>query len=100
RRAARAGERRGAGSEIWRGVGEAGGEASGAGLRAVLEGADGYPRTPEVAARSLRVLTELGLAEWTGDLGDGFLRVLSSERTDLGRSRAYGACLARHQEAV
>ena len=28
------------------------------------------------------------------------LRVLSSERTDLGRSRAYGACLARHQEAI
>jgi hypothetical protein len=46
------------------------------------------------------VLDELGLCEWTSDRGAGVLRVLSSERTDLGRSRAYGVCLTRYQEAV
>ena len=38
---------------------------------------------------------------WRGPNGDGSaLRVLSSERTDLGRSRAYADCDARHQEAI
>ncbi len=86
--------------EIWRGLAEAGGEAEGAALRVVLEGSGGYARTPEVAARCVRVLAELDLCEWLPDRGNPILRVLSSERTDLGRSRAYGACLARHQEAV
>jgi hypothetical protein len=87
-------------AEIWRALAEAGGEVDGADLRAVLEGASDYPRTAETAGRCVRVLTELGLCEWTADRGGGALRVLSSERTDLGRSRAYGTCIARHQEAV
>jgi single-stranded-DNA-specific exonuclease len=91
---------RGAIAEIWRALAEAGGEADGSELRAALEGASEYPRTPETAARCVRVLCELGLCEWLQDRGTGALRVLSSERTDLGRSRAYGACLARHQEAI
>jgi single-stranded-DNA-specific exonuclease len=86
--------------EIWRGLAEAGGEAEGGALRTVLEGSGGYARLPEVAARCVRVVSELGLCEWTCDRGNAALRVLSSERTDLRRSRAYGACLARHQEAV
>ena len=93
-------ELRGAVAEIWRGLREAGGEVRGAALREVLEGDAGYPRAPEVAARCLRVLAEVDLAEWTGDRVAGSLRVLSSEKTDLGRSRAYGGCLARYQEAV
>jgi hypothetical protein len=93
-------ELRGTIGEIWRALGEAGGEAEGSRLRALLEGSAGYGRTPEVAARCVRVLAELGLCEWLPDRAAAFLRVLSSERTDLGRSRSYGACLARHQEAV
>ena len=93
-------ELRGAIGEIWRGLAEAGGEAEGFALRELLEGSAGYGRTPEVAARCVRVLAELGLCEWTPDRGAGTLRVLSSEKTDLGRSRAYGACLARNQEAI
>jgi single-stranded-DNA-specific exonuclease len=93
-------ELRGAVGEIWRALAEAGGEAEAAALRTVLEGQAGYGRTPEVAARCVRVLDELGLCEWRGDRGAATLRVLSSERTDLRRSRAYGACLTRHQEAV
>ncbi|HSD24293.1 MAG TPA: single-stranded-DNA-specific exonuclease RecJ [Solirubrobacterales bacterium] len=84
--------------DIWRGLG--GGEASGEGLRLLLAGDSAYPRTPELAARCVRVLSELGLCEWRPTGGDSALRVLSSERTDLARSRAYSDCIARHQEAI
>jgi single-stranded-DNA-specific exonuclease len=86
--------------EIWRALAEGGGEAGGSALRSLLAGASDYPRTPEVAARCLRVLEELGLCEWKPDRGGGVMGVLSSERTDLARSRAYAACLARHVEAI
>jgi single-stranded-DNA-specific exonuclease len=86
--------------EIWRGLAEAGGEASGAELRLLLAGDSAYPRTPELAARCVRVVSELGLCEWPTTGGGPLLRVLSSERTDLGRSRAYADCVARHQEAI
>jgi single-stranded-DNA-specific exonuclease len=86
--------------EIWRRLVETGGEAEGHALRPLLEGPSRYPRTPEVAARCIRVLDELGLCEWLPDGAGGSLRVLSSERTDLARSRAYAACLARHEEAI
>ncbi|MFL5899585.1 MAG: single-stranded-DNA-specific exonuclease RecJ, partial [Solirubrobacterales bacterium] len=88
----------GAIGEIWRALDETGGEADGARLRSVLEGSSQYPRTAEVAARCVRVLEELGLCEWPAGGAAHLLRVLSSERTDLGRSRAHAACLARHQE--
>jgi single-stranded-DNA-specific exonuclease len=87
-------------SEIWRGLKAGGGEAAGGGLHSHLAGESRYPRTPELAARCVRVLTELGLCEWLPNGGAPVLRVLSSERTDLGRSRTYGACVARHQEAI
>src|SRR3954470_13834617 len=88
-------ELRSAIAEIWRALAEGGGEADGEALRSILAGGTGYARTPETAARCVRVLCELGLCEWTGDPAAAALRVLSSERTDLGRSRAYGACIAR-----
>ena len=86
--------------EIWRALSEGGGEAEGSDLRSLLQGESGFPRTPEIAARCVRVLSELGLCEWRPDRGAPALRVLSSERTELGRSRAYADCLARHQEAI
>jgi single-stranded-DNA-specific exonuclease len=91
---------RGAIGEIWRALGEGGGEAEGGSLRNLLEGESAYPRTPEVAARCVRVLDELGLCHWRPGGVAAALRVLSSKRTDLRRSRAYVACLARHQEAI
>jgi len=93
-------ELRAAIGEIWRALAEAGGQAEEGSLRSLLAGTTTYPRTPEVAARCLRILQELGLCEWTPDGGGGAVRVLSSERTDLARSRAYAACLARHEEAI
>jgi single-stranded-DNA-specific exonuclease len=86
--------------EIWRALSAAGGEATGVELRSLLEGDSTYRRTPELAGRCVRVLSELGLCEWRSNGGAPVLGVLSSERTDLGRSRAYGACIARHQEAA
>ena len=86
--------------EIWRGLTATGGEASGSELRTLLAGESAYSRTAELAARCVRVLSELGLCEWRPTDGGSVLRVLSSERTDLGRSRAYADCVARHQEAI
>jgi single-stranded-DNA-specific exonuclease len=93
-------ELRGSIAEIWRSLQESGGAAEGTQLRSLLAGASRYPRSAELAGRCLQVLSELGLCEWLPVAGAPCLRVLSSERTDLGRSRAYAACLARHQEAV
>ncbi len=84
--------------ELWRGLGEAGGELAGERLRELLAGPSRHPRSPEVAARCLAVLCELGLCQWSATDPAPSLRVLSSERTELERSRAYAACVARHQE--
>ncbi len=86
--------------EIWRALAAVGGEAENMELRSLLEGELAYPRTPELAARCVRVLAELGLCEWLPTGGGPSLRVLSSDRTDLERSRAYMDCVARHQEAI
>jgi single-stranded-DNA-specific exonuclease len=87
-------------AEIWRGMSAApGGVLEAEDLRAALSGQGRYPRSAEIAARCVRVLTELGLGEWTVDGATRCLRVLSSERTELERSRAFGAGVARHEEA-
>jgi hypothetical protein len=91
-------EPRGAVEQVWRLLIKANGEAAGEELRALLAGPSEFPRTPEVAARAIAVLDELGLCEWSGNGAAPSLRVLSSERTELQRSRAYGACVARHEE--
>jgi single-stranded-DNA-specific exonuclease len=82
---------------VYRDLREAG-TASGEGLREALAGERGRPRSPETAARALRVLTELGLVEGTPDRGRGEVRVVSSEETDLERSAAFRAYGARFQE--
>lgn len=68
-------------------------------LRRALLGGGRHPRSPETAARGIRVLGELDLiaGEFAG--GRGELRVVSSEGTDLERSASYRAFSARHQEA-
>jgi hypothetical protein len=74
--------------------------AEGPELRKALAGDGEHLHGPELAARCVRVLGGLGLCEWRTNGGAPVLRVLSSERTELGRSRAYAACVARHQEAT
>ncbi len=76
------------------------GEVSGQQLFAALRGTDQHPRSPETAARCLRVLAELGLAQGVTAGGAGSVGVVSSEKTDLERSAAYMAYGARHQEGL
>ena len=67
--------------------------------RALLCGAErSHPLTPEVAARSARVLGELGLIEWDGSGADRALGVVSSSGTDLERSAAFVAYRQRYEE--
>lgn len=76
------------------------GQVSGQELLAVLRGGGTHPRSPETAARCLRVLLELGLAQGSTAAGAGGVGVVSSEKTDLERSAAYVAYGVRHQEGL
>ncbi len=76
------------------------GEASGEALRNALAGAGPRPLPPEVAARCLRVLTELGLVAGEPSGGAGAVGVVSSEGTELERSAAFRAFRKDHSEAA
>ncbi|MEO7197476.1 MAG: single-stranded-DNA-specific exonuclease RecJ [Solirubrobacterales bacterium] len=67
-------------------------------LRSVLIGAGRYGRSPEAAARCVRVLTELGVAESGSDGDARWMRVVSSKRTELEQSGAWRAFSTTHQE--
>ncbi len=75
------------------------GPVGGEGLREALQGSARHPRGAEAAARCFRVLTELGLVEGVPAGGDGEVRVVSSDGTELERSSAFRAYGARHEEA-
>jgi single-stranded-DNA-specific exonuclease len=57
-----------------------------------------HPLAPEAAARSARVLAELGLVVWDGSGGLSAPSVVSSEGTDLDRSQAFVAYRDRYEE--
>jgi len=76
------------------------GAVSGAELREALQGPRPHPRSPEVAARCFRVLSELGLLQGSPDGGSGTVGVVSSEETKLEGSHAFQAYTARHQECL
>jgi single-stranded-DNA-specific exonuclease len=82
----------------FRGLRDAG-EASGSELRKALAGSGVHPLGPEAAARSFRVLAELGLVAGEPSRGAGSVGVVSSEGTDLERSAAFRAYRAVHSEA-
>lgn len=75
------------------------GEASGDALRDALRGSGSFPLCPEAAARRFRVLSELGLVQGEPGRGDGVVRVVSSEGTELERSGAFRAYSAENSEA-
>jgi single-stranded-DNA-specific exonuclease len=83
---------------MFRELRDAGEELQGEELRAALCGSGTHPRGPEAAARCFRVLAELGLVQGELDCGDGTVRVVSSEGTELERSAAFLAYSARYQE--
>ena len=70
----------------------------GAAARELLSGAGRFGRSPESAARCLRILSEIGVigTETSGDVR--CIGVVSSERTELERSGAWRAFAATHQE--
>jgi single-stranded-DNA-specific exonuclease len=57
-----------------------------------------HPLAPEIAARSARVLAELGLVAWDLSGTTRQLRVVSSEGTALERSQAFVAYRDRYEE--
>ena len=75
------------------------GECGGEDLRSALAEAGRYPLCPEACARRFRVLAELGLLQGSPASGAGFVRAVSSERTDLQRSAAFRAYSERLSEA-
>jgi len=85
--------------EIWRQLQKVGGEVAGEPLARLLSGPGRHPHTPELAARCVRVLSELRLCELALD-GSPRLRAISSERTDLARSPTYLACRAEHERRL
>jgi single-stranded-DNA-specific exonuclease len=84
---------------LFRSLREAG-EASGGELREALRGTGAHRRSPEAAARCLRVLIELDLVAGEPSGGTGSVGVVSSEGTDLERSVAFRVYRADHSEAV
>ncbi|MEZ5075472.1 MAG: hypothetical protein R2691_11680 [Solirubrobacterales bacterium] len=69
-------------------------------LRSVLVGAARYGRTPEAAARAVRVLRELAIVSGCEGEDARSLCVVSSERTKLSASDAYVAYSEIHQEGL
>lgn len=69
-------------------------------LGAALRGPGRFGRTPESAARCVRVLVEIGVAAATFDGGGRRLGVVSSERTELERSGAWRAYASTRQEGL
>lgn len=69
-------------------------------LRSVLVGAARYGRTPEAAARAVRVLRELAIVSGCEGEDARSLRVVSSEKTKLEASDAYVAYSEIHQEGL
>ncbi len=66
----------------------------------MLRGDGAHPRSPELAARLVRVLRELGLVACERDgAGHPACRVLDAPRTALEKSAAYRAYAARLADA-
>ncbi len=66
-------------------------------LRAALHGPGTNPRSPEVDARRLRVLEELGALGWEGSGATRTLRVVSS-KGDLEELESFAAYRQRYEE--
>ncbi len=67
-------------------------------LRRALRGRGEHPRSPELAARCVSVLSDLDLAGIEAGSGVRRLGAVSSDGTDLERSAAFRAYGARHEE--
>jgi single-stranded-DNA-specific exonuclease len=73
-------------------------EITEADLREVLHGPGRHPRAPEVGARRIRVLEDVGAIEWDPGSTPGTLRVVSSVTKDLELTESFAAYEARYEE--
>jgi single-stranded-DNA-specific exonuclease len=89
---------RGSVAALFRALREAG-ETGGEALEAALRGGGAHPRSPEAAARAVRVLVELGLVQAEQNGPAWTIGVVSSEGTDLERSPAFRVYAADRSEA-
>jgi hypothetical protein len=67
-------------------------------LPEVLHGPGRYPRAPEVCARRIRVLEEMGAVEWDPAAARRTLRVVSSVTKDLELTESFVAYRDRYEE--
>jgi len=67
-------------------------------LREVLHGPGRHPRAPEVGARRVRVLEEMGAVEWNAASTPRSLRVVSSVTKDLELTESFAAYRGRYEE--
>jgi hypothetical protein len=67
-------------------------------LREALHGPGRHPRAPEVGARRIRVLEEVGAVEWDPAATPRALRVVSSVTKDLELTESFAAYRERHEE--
>jgi hypothetical protein len=68
--------------------------------RAVLEGDGRHPRSPALAGRCLRVLTELDLARFQRSSATVSCTITIGKRVDLERSETFRACSAAGDEGL
>ncbi len=67
-------------------------------LRDALHGPGRHPRAPEIGARRIRVLEEMGAVEWEPAATPATLRVVSSVGKDLERTQSFAAYQERYEE--
>ena len=67
-------------------------------LREILHGPGRHPRAPEVGARRIRVLEEIGAVEWDSASTPGTLRVVSSVAKDLELTESFAVYQERYEE--
>jgi single-stranded-DNA-specific exonuclease len=67
-------------------------------LREALHGPGRHPRAPEIGARRIRVLEEMGAIEWEPAATPATLRVVSSVGKDLERTQSFAAYQERYEE--
>ncbi|MBK5110537.1 MAG: single-stranded-DNA-specific exonuclease RecJ [Thermoleophilia bacterium] len=79
---------------------ETGATTGGEELRSILRGEPQTPRSPELAARLLRVLIEVDGARSDGHGDARTAGVVSSGKIDLERSPTFTACARAHKERV
>jgi single-stranded-DNA-specific exonuclease len=87
-------------SSLYRALAKAGGTLAGDALEAALVGDGGHPRSPDHAARCLRVLGELGLVSVERSSATVICTITSEERVELERSSAFRALARTCEEGL